>query len=100
MPDLPGSSSALPTLYHTMWVTMGARRSGMTTTSSPLSRVKLTTSVSAGATWAQALTDIRAPRVRINALRDSIENSENSRREKQIGGFGQRRRQPSRVIAA
>ena len=25
MPDLPGGSSALPTLYQTMWVTIGAR---------------------------------------------------------------------------
>ena len=41
MPDSPGRSSAAPALYQTMWVTIGARWSGMTTTSSPLSRVKL-----------------------------------------------------------
>ena len=47
MPDLPGGSSALPTLYQTMWVTIGARWSGMTTTSMPLSSRKLVTSLSA-----------------------------------------------------
>ena len=39
-PDLPGVSSAAPTLYQIMWVTTGARWSGMTTSSSPLARVK------------------------------------------------------------
>ncbi len=43
MPDLPGGSSAAPTLYQTMWVTTGARWSGMTTTSRPLARLKLVT---------------------------------------------------------
>ena len=43
MPDLPDGSSAAPFLYQTIWVTTGARWSGMTSTSSPLSRVKLTT---------------------------------------------------------
>ena len=39
-PDLPGVSSAEPTRYQTMWVTTGVRRSGITTTSRPLARVK------------------------------------------------------------
>src|SRR5262245_15515662 len=43
-PDLPGVSSAAPTRYHTMWVITGVRRSGITTTSSPLARVKWDTS--------------------------------------------------------
>ena len=37
---MPGVSSAAPTLYQTMWVTTGARRSGTTTTSRPLASVK------------------------------------------------------------
>ena len=44
MPDLPGGSSAAPTLYQIMWVTTGVRRSGMTTTSRPLASVKCATS--------------------------------------------------------
>ncbi len=40
MPDLPGGSSAAPTLYQSMWVTTGVRRSGITTTSRPLASVK------------------------------------------------------------
>src|SRR5438445_7439389 len=48
MPDLPGGSSALPILYHTIWVTIGARWSGMTTTSMPLSSRKSVTLNSAG----------------------------------------------------
>src|SRR6188508_1418239 len=43
-PDLPGVSSAAPTLYQTMWVTTGARRSGTTTTSRPFESVKCPTS--------------------------------------------------------
>ena len=39
-PDLPGVSSAEPTLYQSMCVTTGARWSGMTTTSRPFARVK------------------------------------------------------------
>src|SRR5262249_33414891 len=39
-PDLPGVSSAEPTRYQIMWVTTGARWSGMTTTSRPFGRVK------------------------------------------------------------
>src|SRR5262245_50285531 len=39
-PDFPGVSSADPTLYQIICVTTGARWSGMTTTSSPLSRKK------------------------------------------------------------
>src|ERR671916_459667 len=44
MPDWPSGSSAEPLRYQTMWVTTGTRRSGMTTTSRPLSRVKEETS--------------------------------------------------------
>src|SRR5688572_18599776 len=44
MPDCPSGSSAEPLRYHTMWVTTGTRRSGMTTTSRPLSRAKDDTS--------------------------------------------------------
>ena len=39
-PDLPGVSSAAPTLYQIMWVTTGARWSGMTISSNPFARVK------------------------------------------------------------
>src|SRR5665213_1559788 len=42
-PDLPGVSSAAPTLYQIMWVTTGARWSGMTTSSSPFAKVKSAT---------------------------------------------------------
>ena len=45
MPALPCGSSAAPTLYQTIWVTTGARRSGITTTCMPLSRVKRVTSM-------------------------------------------------------
>src|SRR4051812_45794808 len=38
-PDLPGGLSAEPTLYHTQWVTTGARRLVTTTTSMPLASV-------------------------------------------------------------
>src|SRR5215510_7397392 len=43
-PDLPGVSSADPTLYQIICVTTGVRWSGMTTSSSPLARVKWLTS--------------------------------------------------------
>src|SRR5579871_629816 len=48
-PDLPAVSSADPTRYHTMWVTTGARWSGMTTTSRPLLSLKWETSRPAAA---------------------------------------------------
>src|ERR1700674_405116 len=51
MPDTPLGSSAEPTLYHTMWVTTGARWSGMTTTSMPLASVN---SVARGSARAEA----------------------------------------------
>ena len=41
MPDLPGGSSAAPTMYHTMWETTGTRWLDTTTTRMPLSRVKV-----------------------------------------------------------
>src|SRR5271166_273762 len=40
MPDLPGGSSAAPFWYQIIWVTTGARWSGITTTLRPFSRVK------------------------------------------------------------
>src|SRR5215210_6292815 len=43
MPDLPAGSSAAPTRYHSMCVTTGVRRSGMTTTTKPLARVNCVT---------------------------------------------------------
>src|SRR6478609_7579997 len=49
-PDLPGVSSAAPTLYQIMCVTTGARWSGMTTSSNPLASVKL--AISGPACWA------------------------------------------------
>ena len=49
MPDLPGGSSAAPTRYHSMWVTTGVRRSGITTTVMPLARVNCVTAVAAAA---------------------------------------------------
>ena len=42
MPDWPAVSSAAPTLYQTMWVTTGARWSGMTTTCIPLASLNST----------------------------------------------------------
>ncbi len=42
-PDLPGVSSAAPTLYQIIWVTTGARWSGMTTSSKPFGKVKSAT---------------------------------------------------------
>src|SRR6266540_3796484 len=39
-PDLPGVSSAAPTRYQSMWVTTGARWSGITTTWRPLASTK------------------------------------------------------------
>ena len=39
MPDFPAGSSAEPTLYQIMWVTTGVRRSGTTTSWSPLASV-------------------------------------------------------------
>src|ERR1041385_6988048 len=39
-PDLPGVSSAAPTLYQIMCVTTGARWSGITTSSNPLPNMK------------------------------------------------------------
>ena len=55
MPDLPGGSSAEPLRYQTMWVTTGARRSGMTTTVSPLSSLKSTTPTPAAGEALEAL---------------------------------------------
>src|SRR5687768_8940974 len=43
MPDLPDGSSAAPTRYHSMWVTTGVRRSGITTTLSPLASLNWVT---------------------------------------------------------
>ena len=43
MPDLPGGSSAAPTRYHSMWVTTGVRRSGITTTLRPFASVNCVT---------------------------------------------------------
>src|SRR4029453_4409627 len=54
-PDLPGVSSAEPTLYQTMWVTTGARWSGMTTTWRPFGKVK------SGILGGRAGTGVRAP---------------------------------------
>ena len=44
MPDWPIGSSAEPLRYQIMWVATGARWSGTTTTSSPLSSTKAETS--------------------------------------------------------
>src|SRR5450755_1331838 len=57
-PDLPGVSSAAPTLYQIMWVTTGARRSGMTTSCSPFASVKLATGAPVGS--AEAVPATRA----------------------------------------
>ena len=65
MPDLPGGSSAAPTLYHSVCTTMGARGFSTTTTSSPLSRVKvlgLNTPAWDGP-WESAAADSSAARV-------------------------------------
>ncbi len=48
MPDWPSGSSAAPFLYQTICVTTGVRASGMTTTSMPLSSVKLVMLARAG----------------------------------------------------
>ena len=41
MPETPLGSSAAPTLYQTMWVTTGARWSGITTTCMPFDELEL-----------------------------------------------------------
>src|SRR5664279_6480684 len=55
-PDLPGVSSAAPTLYQIMWVTTGARRSGMTTSCSPFASVKSATGAPVGSANAVPVT--------------------------------------------
>ena len=54
-PDLPGVSSAEPTLYQIMCVTTGVRWSGITTTCSPLLRVKLAGRSEVTVVWAKPL---------------------------------------------
>src|SRR5919109_4841368 len=63
MPDLPGGSSALPILYQTICVTTGARWSGMTTTSMPLSSMKSLTSLSLGLSAAEATLESASAKV-------------------------------------
>src|SRR4051812_802742 len=53
-PDLPGVSSAEPTLYQIICVTTGVRRSGITTTCRPLPRVKLAGGSEVTVVWASA----------------------------------------------
>src|SRR6188472_4172513 len=53
-PDLPGVSSAEPTLYQIIWVTTGVRRSGMTTTCRPLGRVNVVGRSDVTVVWALA----------------------------------------------
>src|SRR5258705_4783587 len=53
-PDLPGVSSAEPTLYQIIWVTKGVRGSGITTTCKPLPRVKLAGGSDVTVVWASA----------------------------------------------
>ena len=52
MPDLPGGSSAAPTRYHSMWVTTGVRRSGITTTVMPFASENCVTAGAAAASRA------------------------------------------------
>src|SRR5262247_1178855 len=53
-PDLPGVSSAEPTLYQIISVTTGVRWSGITTTWSPLPSVKLLGGADVTVVWANA----------------------------------------------
>src|SRR3954447_767352 len=53
-PDLPGVSSAEPTLYQIIWVTTGVRWSGITTTCMPLARVKVVGRAEVTVVWASA----------------------------------------------
>src|SRR5258707_15809750 len=53
-PDLPGVSSAEPTLYQIIWVTTGVRRSGITKTCRPLPRVKVAGGSDVTVVWARA----------------------------------------------
>src|SRR5579871_1670972 len=67
MPDLPRGSSAEPTWYHTIWVTIGARMLVMTTTSSPLASLKvvgLNTLARVGGATSAAETDTSPARTR------------------------------------
>ena len=72
MPDLPGNSSAEPTLYQSMWVTTGVRRSGTTTTSRPFASVKCATAGAADAGrasgTASAAQAARTAKVRIRSM--------------------------------
>src|SRR5262245_66331384 len=72
IPEVPGGSSAEPTLYQLMWVTTGVRRSGMTTTSSPLARVKWEAlgvgSAAAGSADQNAAASATARRGRVRSL--------------------------------
>src|SRR6185437_13273280 len=52
-PDLPGVSSAEPTLYQIIWVTTGVRSSGITTTFRPLPRVKVAGGCDVTVVWAR-----------------------------------------------
>src|SRR5450759_1570076 len=51
-PDLPGVSSAEPTLYQIIWVTTGVRCYGITTTWRPLPRVKVAGRSEVTVVWA------------------------------------------------
>src|SRR4026209_2392308 len=54
-PDLPGVSSAEPTLYQIIWVTTGGRGSGIPRPCRPLSSVKLAGRSEVTVVWANAL---------------------------------------------
>src|SRR3954471_4855904 len=58
-PDLPGVSSAEPTLYQIISVTTGVRWSGITTTWRPLLSVKLAGGAEVTVVWARAAPDER-----------------------------------------
>src|SRR5258707_8802055 len=80
-PDLPGVSSAEPTLYQIIWVTTGVRRSGITTTCRPFLSVKEAGRSDVTVVWA------RAPPPERVAVEISAAKSETARRRLDIMTF-------------
>src|SRR5215213_2357317 len=76
IPDLPGGSSAAPTRYHSMWVTTGVRRSGITTTLSPFASLNCVTWGAATVSRegsASAAQTAKAAKIRINTGTAALE---------------------------
>src|SRR5947199_8026710 len=75
-PDLPGVSSAEPTLYQIIWVTTGVRWSGITTTCMALPSVKLAGRSEVTVVWAWTPGPENA-KVRASAAKMQAERREN-----------------------